>query len=378
MESIPSGARIGYLDSLRGYLSLLVILHHVAITYGAEGGWYYKEHTSQPVVNLLLTTFCAFNQFYFMGLFFLLAGLFTPASLNRKGAKIFLQERLTKLGIPLLFFGLIVSPPLEYFSEVYQDGYDKGFFTYLLDHLPFVNAFSPGPLWFVETLLGFSFLYLLWATKWHSPISPKINLEITPFQVLLFSILLTLLSFGVRFFYPIGALVWHLQFAFFPQYILLFSLGIWLGSPKALGQLPKHWLKPCVTIAMVSILMVPTLVILNGGIDQRFLGGWHWQAIVLCLIEAAICSTASIAAILIFRDWVPTKQKFWDLMGENSYGIFIAHAPVCFTMAILVRDLIWHPLIKFAVVSALSVGLSLLFSYMLRRLGGSVMRNIVG
>ncbi|MBC7883526.1 MAG: acyltransferase family protein [Anaerolineae bacterium] len=377
MASIPFGSRIGFLDSLRGYLSLLVILHHVAITYGAEGGWYYKEHTSQPVVNLLLTTFCAFNQFYFMGLFFLLAGLFTPASLNRKGNKIFFQERLTRLGIPLLCFGLIVSPPLEYFSEVYQDGYNKGFFTYLIDHLPLINAFSPGPLWFVETLLGFSLLYLLWA-KWQPPISPKINLQITPFQILLFSFLLALLSFLVRFVYPIGALVWHLQFAFFPQYILLFSLGIWLASPKALGQLPKHWLKPCMTIATVSILMVPALVILNGRIDQRFLGGWHWQAIALCLIEAAVCSTACIAVILIFRDWVPSKQKFWNLVGENSYGIFIVHAPICFFVAIALRSIDWYPLVKFAVVSTLSVGLSLFLSHTLRRLGGSVVRNVVG
>lgn len=377
MASTTSASRIGYLDALKGYLSLLVILHHVAITYGAEGSWYYKEHTNQASINLFLTTFCAFNQFYFMGLFFLIAGLFTPASLHRKGTKVFLQERLTRLGIPLFFFGLIISPPLEYFSEVYQSGYKQGFFAYLIEHLPLVKTFSPGPLWFVETLLGFSLFYLLWA-KWQPPISPKTNLEISPIQILFFSLLLALLSFLIRFIYPIGALVWHLQFAFFPQYILLFSLGIWLASPKTLEQLPKHWLKSCMTIATASILMVPALVIFNGGIDQRFFGGWHWQAIALCLIEATVCSTACIAAILIFRDWVLAKQKFWNLVGENSYGIFIIHAPVCFFIAVAMHNIGWHPLLKFAIVSALSVGLSLLLSHVLRKFGGSTVRNIVG
>ena len=31
------------LDALRGALAVLVVLHHTAITYGAIGGWYYRE-----------------------------------------------------------------------------------------------------------------------------------------------------------------------------------------------------------------------------------------------------------------------------------------------------------------------------------------------
>src|SRR6185369_10018497 len=75
-----------YIDRLRSVMTALVILHHTAITYGAAGSWFYNElHPSGSTSSLLLTLFCATQQAYFMGFFFLLAGYFTPASLERKG-----------------------------------------------------------------------------------------------------------------------------------------------------------------------------------------------------------------------------------------------------------------------------------------------------
>jgi glucan biosynthesis protein C len=80
------------MDHLRIVLTLLVILHHTAIVYGGSGGWYWREQPngSQP----LLLFFNATNQSHFMGFFFLLAGYFTPSSLDRKGAGRFIQDRL--------------------------------------------------------------------------------------------------------------------------------------------------------------------------------------------------------------------------------------------------------------------------------------------
>lgn len=50
------------------------------------------------------------NQAFFMGLFFLLAGYFTPPALARKGATRFVIARLLRLGLPLLFYGLVLGP----------------------------------------------------------------------------------------------------------------------------------------------------------------------------------------------------------------------------------------------------------------------------
>lgn len=103
--------RTFFIDRLRVVLTALVILHHTAITYGGSGGWFYREVLDGGTpTSLLLTVFCAVSQSFFMGMFFLLVGYFTPASLARKGARQFLRERLLRPGVPLLVFGFVLGP----------------------------------------------------------------------------------------------------------------------------------------------------------------------------------------------------------------------------------------------------------------------------
>ena len=71
--AVKAGAkeRNGGIDALRAAVTLLVVFHHTAITYGAIGGWYYKEIApSKSIAGLLLILFCTVNQAWFMGLFF--------------------------------------------------------------------------------------------------------------------------------------------------------------------------------------------------------------------------------------------------------------------------------------------------------------------
>ena len=82
------------IDCLRSVMIALVVLHHTAITYGASGLWAYKELPSSGTPSsVILTLFTANNQAYFMGFLFLLAGYFTPGSLERKGYARFLSDR---------------------------------------------------------------------------------------------------------------------------------------------------------------------------------------------------------------------------------------------------------------------------------------------
>jgi hypothetical protein len=63
--AVKAGAkeRNGGIDALRAAVTLLVVFHHTAITYGAIGGWYYKEIApSKSIAGLLLILFCTVNQ----------------------------------------------------------------------------------------------------------------------------------------------------------------------------------------------------------------------------------------------------------------------------------------------------------------------------
>ena len=69
--SADPAPRLHYVDHLRVLLTALVILHHAAITYGAPGGWYYREDPVNGLAaEVLLVLFVATNQAYFMGFFF--------------------------------------------------------------------------------------------------------------------------------------------------------------------------------------------------------------------------------------------------------------------------------------------------------------------
>ena len=70
---MSKSGRSYYIDNLRIFLTSLVVLHHLAITYGAPGLWYYKEEALDPVSSILLSLFVATNQAFFMGMFFMIS-----------------------------------------------------------------------------------------------------------------------------------------------------------------------------------------------------------------------------------------------------------------------------------------------------------------
>ena len=65
---------------------------------------------SATLSSVILGLFVITNQAYIMGFLFLLAGYFTPGSLERKGYARFLSDRFLRLGLPLLFFSLFLGP----------------------------------------------------------------------------------------------------------------------------------------------------------------------------------------------------------------------------------------------------------------------------
>src|SRR5690349_12869922 len=146
MQPVSSPAKINYINNLRVLLTILVILHHTSITYGAPGGWYFYDITANETALIIMTLFVAVNQSIFMGFFFFLSALFTESSYLKKGAAKFIADRLKRLGLPLLFYSFIFSPVLNFL--IYRVGYGKqaSFMQYLKGYNRWVD---PGVMWFV-------------------------------------------------------------------------------------------------------------------------------------------------------------------------------------------------------------------------------------
>jgi len=219
-------ARDLYIDRLRTILTVFVILHHTAITYGASGSWFYNElHVSGQLPSILLTLFVATNQAYFMGFFFLLAGYFTPGSLERKGYGQFIRDRFMRLGIPLLAFIFILGPLTVAMVATHEGKAFWMVFPYLWNHSIIIN----GPLWFAQALLIFSLAYCVWRITFGSSLaqSSRAPRPVPSYaRWLLSATLVGAASLLIRQFVPAGKNIIGLQLGYFAPYIFLFAIGI--------------------------------------------------------------------------------------------------------------------------------------------------------
>jgi glucan biosynthesis protein C len=369
-------SRLLFVDNVRVLLTILVVLFHLMITYAGTGSWYYTEGREDFITGALGAWFLTVNQAYFMGLFLLISAYFVPGSYDRKGAGRFLKDRLIRLGIPLALYSWIIRPLLAYLDPVrFPDGRPP-FWSFITgNYLKNEAVFGAGPLWFIETLLIFSVLYVLWRLLTRPrPAEPAVESRFpSSGSTALFALLLGVAGFLVRLWLPVG---WNfvplnLQFPFFVQYVALFVVGLiayrrnWLlGLPDNTGRL---WLG----VAVLMIFLFWPLVLGGGAIDQGldpFRGGWHWQALAYALWESFLCLSMCIGLIYAFRRYANRQGKLASFLARNAYTAYLIHEVVIIAFAYAVQDVTLYPLLKWAVVSLVAVSLCFGLGSLIRKI----------
>lgn len=122
-----TSGRLLFVDNIRVFLTIMVLLHHTMIIYAGTGSWLYNEGREDLITLGIGSWFCTINQTYFMGLFLLISAYFVPGAYDRKGARRFLKDRLIRLGIPLAVYGWLVRPLLLYAGMAVVEGQAKPF-----------------------------------------------------------------------------------------------------------------------------------------------------------------------------------------------------------------------------------------------------------
>jgi glucan biosynthesis protein C len=352
----------------------LLVLHHLAITYGHSGSWYYLEGRPDDLASIVFALFNTVNQAFFLAFFFMISGYFTPGSYDRKGAWPFLKDRLLRLGIPFLIYVMLIDPLIEYAVAVNVRGFPGSFWEFLARYFGNYRGLGTGPLWFVETLLIFAIIYAVWRGL-ARPANQSQHPDKTPgnLAVAVFALLLGVLTFTVRLWQPVGSMfeLLKLQFPYLLQYIGLFVVGIiayrrdwFLGISDAMGKL---WLG----IAIVCIVLLPIMFVAGGVMEGNvapFLGGLHWQAFVTAVWEQFLCMGLVIGLLVWFRKRYDRQGALAKGMSASAYTVFLIHAPVLVFLALALRGISLHPLLKFAVVAPLAVALCFLIANYLRKL----------
>lgn len=368
-EPAGSPGRNGGIDALRAAVTLLVVFHHTAITYGAIGGWYYKERLpSATPGSLLLVLFCTINQAWFMGLFFLLAGYYTPPSWRRYGNTGFVRERLLRLGVPIVVYALLLHPLTVALAATARGHPFTRVFIYIWTH----RAFEPGPLWFTEALLIFSAAWLLIrATGGRVPARPR---RFPSDAALLIAVLATAAgAFLLRLIWPVGVNVAFLQLGYFASYIVLFAAGCGAADARWLESIPLRQATRWRRIAWIALPVFPVVAILAsrvGGLAGHAEGGWNVQAATYALWEPVVACGFILGLLVWFQRRFAVLHGIWPPLARRAYLIYIIHPPILVATALAWRDVAGPALLKFAVTGSVACLACYLAAGLLLRLPG--------
>lgn len=369
MTNLMQTSRTDFLDRIRVLLTALVILHHTAIMYGAEGGWFLQYKASDQASGLLMTLFCAVNQAFFMGMFFLLAGYFSTRSFESKGARQFLTDRLLRLGVPVLVFGFVLGPFTNALAETPAGESVWSFWWQLMAR----GSFNIGPLWFAYALLFFSVAYmvlrlLLPQLRWH--LSPAVMKHAS---AAFFLLVWGIAAFVLRLWVPTGQERGLLQIGYFASYILLFFFGCAAGHGRLLENIDRKLALPWGWISLLTIPSLFVYAILSGalkGATFHVNGGWTMPAFAYAMWEPFVAG--GIMLMLLWRFRVSVKPwAFWKKLTPLCYAAFIVHAPVVVGLGVLLQAWKDYSLGLFFLVGSASVILSFAVAALLVKLPGA-------
>jgi glucan biosynthesis protein C len=358
--------RLFYIDNLRLILITLVVVGHMAITYGAPlGNWYYREGGEvSSVFEILSIYLLGIGSSFLLGLFYLIAGYFTPRACDRKGPWRFSLERLVRLGLPLLLYALLINPLVTYWAAL-AGGYQGTILEYIPGHLPnLVNA-SIGPLWFIEALLIFSLIYALgrFIIEGKTPARDLPGIRPLPGNraVLLFALILGLATFLLRIWVPMG---WwwepiHQEPAHFPQYIAFFALGILAYRGNWFQRFPTSQARGWGWAALALVPVLGAISIWAGALrdefNQEMMGGFNWLSLSYSLWESLIGTALILFSLVWFRERWDRQGRWMQSWSRAAYAVYVLHPLVIVPLALALKSIHLELEVKFLLVTPLAI-----------------------
>ncbi len=380
---VSARPRLDWIDNLRWLVIVLVVLVHVCVTYSGLGSWYYHEESRLDVASqIVFFAFELFSQAFFMGFLFLLAGYFVPTAYDRKGAGRFMVDRLVRLGVPILVFMFVLHPLTEFIKSAFlrpplRLADIPAFYARLVGNRIFLR--ETGPLWFALALLVFCLVYaavrrLTEAFGARRTGEPRIARPVTHGMVAALVALLAAASFLVRLVQPIGTSWYNMQLCFFPQYIILFLIGLWSRRSGFLSSVPYGFGMGWFRLALVLGIPAWAILLALGGVFsgklEAFGGGLHWQAAAYALWEAFFCVGISLGLIVLYRERANIRGRLTGFLADNNFGVYVFHTPILVAVSLAFRTQAAPPLAKSLVVAALVLPACFLFAALVRRLPG--------
>ena len=403
-QKLPSQTRLNFLDNLRYFFVISVVLLHAANSYSHGALWW-------PVVekntSLIADVICAFVDTSAMLLLFFIAGFFAVPTIQKHGTGSFLKGKLTRLGIPWILCSLVVCPVLPLVYHFTRDGmflsmsYGDRWLS-LMSHFTEFNVgvirsmdammqndqFFQRYMWFISLLLLFFVLFAAACRFRRSWFETNKNMDSSKEQTVM-PVWKMILGFGGLTFF-LSIILIRIMFLLYPEnrnpeawftlgniiqfqpsrlaaYSAYFVLGIivyknnWIARGKFSGRL-IGWIIPFALLMIVYLTGV--YFFLNTSGKQQMISGF------VLFFSRNLLTVAILGLSLTFgyRFW-NRPSKIDGALAVNSYNIYLAHYIFVIGFQLLLFLIPGIPaLLKFAIVAATSLFCAYLASeFLIRR-----------
>jgi len=339
----PDTTRLSYLDNLKTLMVIWIIVGHALLSYAATGGWAYNEvgeATFSPGVELGLAVTLGTSGLFLISVFFFVAGLLAPGSLDRRGPGRYARERLLRLGIPFLASALVVWP-LSVWATYRLAGRPVSFWWVLAQR---GTPLDSGALWFAEVLLFFSVVYAAWrrlAARSGTPAPRPLGAR----ELVLLAGAMAATSFVVRLWIPArSSQIGDLHLWQWPQCAGMFVFGLVAARAGWLTAVPTGLWRWCGVTALATVCALP-LIGLSLGINDltsdvtAFLGGWRWQPLSLAVMESVLVVTISVWLLGVAQRLLTATTPRSARWTRAAFAAFVLQGPVLLLSALAVRPL---------------------------------------
>ena len=361
MEKLRSDRRYD-LDWIRFIVFGLLILYHVGMVF-VPWDFHIKNETTADWLEWPMS----FLSRWRLPILFLISGMGTRMALSSRSWGEFLSERTVRLFIPLVFGILVVVPPQVYVErQVNGAGYESywQFFPHFFEGVYPTGNFSWHHLWFLPYLLVYSILlsplfvylrnnptcsFLTAAERWM--VDGKLWIVM--------AIPLILAEYFLRPYFPSTRnLVW--DWHHFVQYLVMFLYGFVLISTQKTfwPTLDRIGVKAiAVGLTTFSLLMLPRVLPINSSINP----------ILFPLLEAVNIGAWCLAIMALGSRYLNHPSPVLAYCNSAVYPCYIAHQTILIIAAYYTYDQTWPVMLKFMLLSTITLVGSLLTFELVRR-----------
>lgn len=371
-----------YIDNLRTMVIALVVMLHLAVTYSSLGMWYYNEQILHGFFGqVFFATFQMLVQAFSMGLMFLLAGYFTPASFDKKGFRRFIIDRFKRLGVPSLFYLLVITPFVRWVM-VPDTQFTQGAATFWEFYSNYVmsagfNFRGVGPMWFAVALFGFSVFYALVRAVLPGADKPYSGGKSASYALLAgLAMLVAAGAFLLRLAFPIGSIFWGMQLSFFSQYVILFIAGIFAYRCNYVERISPAMGRTCLAAGLIAgtaglfaltvaagMIDLSTFTIVEHPAGGSVAGGFTWKSISFAILESFIAVSMSAGLLTLFREKLNFSNTLSKMLSNSSFAVYMFHPPIIIGVTLAMQALLFVAVAKWAIASAICVPLCFFLAY---------------